>query len=224
MPRCAVPGSGWLRHVPWLSGRGAELVREVARRRAAGELICPSQNDLLRAFVETPWEEARVVILGQDPYPGPGLAHGLAFSVLPGRPLPPSLRNILNEVRRDVYADDPDVPLSGDLTRWARQGVLLLNVVCSVRRGAPRSHVALGWQEGAQAVLQALAARRRPMAFLLWGNDARAFAPLVTEPRHLVLQAAHPSPLAASRGFFGCGHFSKVNVWLAAQGKPGVVW
>lgn len=217
--------TGWREHVPFLAEGGeAPLLAHVARLRAAGEAIYPPQAALLRAFRETPWGSVRVLILGQDPYHGPGQANGLAFSVDAGVRVPPSLRNILKEVRREMYHDALISPQSPDLTRWARQGVLLLNTVLSVAAGRPGSHASLGWQALTQAVLEALAARGEPLAVVLWGTPARAFAPLFTEGGHLVLCAAHPSPLSASRGFFGCGHFARVNAWLQEQGKPLIVW
>lgn len=217
--------SGWSAHVPFLAeGKHRELLEKVARRRAAGETVYPPQADLLRAFVETPWDSVRAIILGQDPYHGAGQAHGLAFSVPDGVRVPPSLRNILKEVVRDVYGNASPPSSSSDLTRWARQGVLLLNTVFSVAAGRAHSHASLGWQALTRAVLEALAAGGRPLAVLLWGSPAGAFAPLFANGGHLVLRAAHPSPLSASRGFLGCGHFSKVNAWLRERGQAPIIW
>lgn len=223
--RDMLAGTGWSGHVPFLAEeKHLELLEDVARRRIAGEIIYPPQADMLRAFAETPWDRVRVIILGQDPYHGEGQAHGLAFSVPEGVRVPPSLRNILKEVERDVYGGAPPPSISSDLTRWARQGVLLLNTVFSVAAGRAHSHASVGWQTLTSAVLEALAAGGRPLAVLLWGSPARTFAPLFASGGHLVLCAAHPSPLSASRGFLGCGHFSRVNAWLRERGQPGIVW
>lgn len=223
--RDILAGTGWPEHVPFLAaGKHRELLENVACRRAAGETVYPPQADLLRAFAETPWDSVRAIILGQDPYHGAGQAHGLAFSVPDGVRVPPSLRNILKEVVRDVYGDAPPPSLSPDLTRWARQGVLLLNTVFSVTAGRAHSHASLGWQALTRAVLESLAAGGRPLAVLLWGSPAGAFAPLFANGGHLVLCAAHPSPLSASRGFLGCGHFSQVNAWLRERGQSTIIW
>lgn len=226
------------------AGAHRPLLEKVAALRAAGKTIYPPQDQLLYAFACTAWDRVRVLIVGQDPYHGQGQAHGLAFSVREGQRVPPSLRNILKEVARDPGLSasallpsqspsslfPPSLPSpSPELTRWARQGVLLLNTVLSVEAGKAHSHAALGWQSLTCAVVEALAARPQPLAVLLWGNAAKEFLPLFTpfghkDSPHLVLCAAHPSPLSASRGFHGCGHFSAVNSWLAAQNEPEIVW
>lgn len=196
--------------------------KAVADRYASGSCH-PAPEDLFRAFslVGRP-EDVRVVILGQDPYHGEGQADGLAFSVRSGQKLPPSLRNIRKEV-----ASSPQVHWTaenGDLTHWAEQGVLLLNDVLSVERGEPRSHAGLGWQDLTSACIGRLV--HRPVAFLLWGKHAATHAPALRKlhAEHLVLEAPHPSPLSAHRGFFGCGHFGKVNDWLALRKEPPVSW
>lgn len=220
------------------AGEHKPLLEKVAALRSAGKVIYPPQEQLLYAFACTAWDRVRVLIVGQDPYHGSGQAHGLAFSVREGQRVPPSLRNILKEVARDTgqSASSPllpsSLPPSPDLSRWARQGVLLLNTVLSVEEGKAHSHAALGWQALTSAVLRALADRPQPLAVLLWGNAAKEFLPLFTrtgqsgplDSPHLVLCAAHPSPLSASRGFHGCGHFSAVNRWLQAQGERDIVW
>lgn len=221
--------SPWKNAVPLLAqgGHMAPLCEAAARRRA-GETVYPAQADVFRALLLTPPQAVRVVILGQDPYHGPGQAHGLAFSVAEGVAAPRSLQNIFKEIRVDIYGGKELPDASPHLARWARQGVLLLNTVLTVAAGAAHSHARLaapgGWQAVTRAVLEAVAQGPQPVAALLWGNPAQAYAPLFAEPRHLVLRAAHPSPLSASRGFFGCRHFSRVNAWLQARGEPPVVW
>lgn len=244
-------GTDWPEHVPELAAEGhLRVLAAVEMLRAHGHAVYPAQRDVFRALQTTPWHGVRVVILGQDPYHGPGQAHGLAFSVPDGVALPRSLRNIFKEVEADCGGSEaaghalprsgtvggalaesgtpgllaPFRQASGDLTRWARQGVLLLNTVLTVEQGRPNSHAGMGWETVTRAVLAALGARPEPCAFLLWGRPAHAFSGLVSNPAHLVLTAAHPSPLSASRGFFGCGHFSRVNEWLAAQGYPPIAW
>ncbi len=243
-------GTGWPEHVGELAaGRHLETLAVVEGLRAQGRIIHPARADVFRALCATPWDAVRVVILGQDPYHGPGQAHGLAFSVPDGVPLPRSLRNIFKEVAADCGQESGqpacpagdisgDAPLltpfanasatprepSGDLSRWAAQGVLLLNTVLTVEDGQPNSHAGLGWEAVTRGIVAALGARTRPCAFLLWGRPAHGFADLVTNPAHLVLTAAHPSPLSASRGFFGCRHFSRVNAWLIERGEAPIRW
>lgn len=186
---------------------------------AESRRICPPDDQVFAALALCPPEAVRVVILGQDPYPTPGHAHGLAFSVAADvHPLPRSLRNIFNEMQADLGA----VPPNGDLRFWAAQGVLLLNDVLTVPAGAARGHRRLGWQRLVPQVLRRLSAR--PRAFVLWGNDARAHAGDLVGPGHLVVQSAHPSPLSARRGFFGSRPFSTVNAWLKDQGQPPINW
>lgn len=214
----------WPDAVPLLA-RGGHLhslqrVQELRRT----ETVYPAQDELFAALTLTPPETVRVVIVGQDPYHGPNQAHGLAFSVRQGRPVPPSLANIFKEIRRDVYANAVSASPVTDLTRWAQQGVLLLNTVLSVAAHRPRSHLHLGWQTVTRAILEFTACAPRPVAALLWGKDAQAYTDIFAAPRHLVLKAAHPSPLSASRGFFGCGHFSKTDAWLKEQGEETIVW
>lgn len=203
------------------------LLREVQALRRT-QTVYPPQQDLLRALLLTPPEAVRVVILGQDPYHGAGQAHGLAFSVRGHMPVPRSLNNVFKEIRNDVYGSGPLPDASPDLSRWARQGVLLLNTVLSVAEGQPQSHVRLatpgGWQALTSAVLEAVACGPRPVAALLWGKPAQTCAPLFEGGRHLPLCAAHPSPFSASRGFLGCGHFSRVNAWLRERGEMEIVW
>ncbi|HHY14863.1 MAG TPA: uracil-DNA glycosylase [Firmicutes bacterium] len=183
--------------------------------------IYPDQWDIFAALRGTSYRDCKVVILGQDPYHGPRQAHGLAFSVQPGVPSPPSLRNIFKELAHDLGLSIPD---HGCLGYWAKQGVLLLNTVLTVRAGQAASHRGRGWEEFTNAVITRLNAKERPIVFLLWGRQAQSKQALLSNGRHLVLQAAHPSPLSASRGFFGCGHFSKANSFLEGAGYEPIDW
>ena len=191
------------------------------RAYAADPETLPPQDCLFAALRLCPLAKTRVVILGQDPYPTPGQAHGLAFSVRPPTPPPPSLRNILREIADDV---GPAHVSGGDLTPWATQGVLLLNAILTVHAHAPLSHAGKGWEPFTDAVIRAVSERRPHVAFLLWGAKAKAKAPLIDASKHLVLTAAHPSPLSAHNGFFGCRHFSRANAWLEARGEAPIVW
>lgn len=203
---------------------GRALAKALDARLAQGAVVFPSAA--LRAFELTPRAATRVVILGQDPYHGPGQAEGLAFSVAPGQRLPPSLRNIVRELSREFGGPQPT---SGSLESWARQGVLLLNTTLTVERGQPASHAGWGWQALTDAVIMALAADARPKVFMLWGAHAQAHAATIEAhgPRHLTLKCAHPSPLSATRGptpFAGCGHFGVCNRFLESQGQGTVDW
>lgn len=191
-------------------------LRAFLKREYTTRTIYPDMHDIFNALRFTPYSAVRVVILGQDPYHGPGQAHGLSFSVRRGVPAPPSLQNIFQEIHDDIGAP---VPAHGCLESWARQGVLLLNTVLTVRAGQANSHRGAGWEIFTDHVIEKLAARREPMAFLLWGGNARSKAPLLRGTPHLVLQCAHPSPLSAFNGFFGCRHFSKANAFLAQYGQ-----
>lgn len=181
----------------------------------------PPPADIFAAFNRCPFDQTRVVIIGQDPYIRPDQAHGLSFSVRDGVVFPPSLRNILKEVAEDTGTE---LPLSGDLSRWAEQGVLLLNATLTVREGASGSHQGKGWETFTDAAIRAINAKEEPVAFLLWGSFAQKKASFVDTARHLVLKAPHPSPLSAHRGFFGSRHFSMTNHWLSKQGLTPVVW
>lgn len=206
--------------------RFARLAEAVAAARAKGE-VYPPRGLVFAAFDRTPFDRARVVILGQDPYHEPGQAQGLAFYVPPGIRTPPSLRNIAKELALEYPAQSsgsgarPRVP---DLLSWAGQGVLLLNATLTVAAGRAGSHRGLGWEEFTDAAVRELAARRENLVFMLWGASAQKKGALVDRSRHLVLEAAHPSPLSASRGFFGCGHFRLANEYLASHGSPGIAW
>ena len=198
----------------------ASLVRFLHEEKAAGKVIYPPGRQIFKAFELTPLPEVKVVILGQDPYHGPGQAMGLCFSVPEGVPAPPSLKNIFKEIH-----DDLGLPMSGspDLEPWARQGVLLLNSVLTVQAGSPASHSRIGWQEFTDAVIRTVSDRCDGVVFLLWGRFAQGKAALVDTTRHHVLTAAHPSPLAGG-AFFGCRHFSQTNIILQAEGKTPINW
>ena len=196
-------------------------LRDYLMRERATHTVYPRVADILRAFQLTPFDAVRVVILGQDPYHGPGQAHGLSFSVPAGVPIPPSLRNMFQEIHRD-----PGVPVStnGDLSSWAAQGVLLLNATLTVRAGEAGSHAGHGWERFTDAAISALSRERNGLIFLLWGRHAQAKEGLIDHERHYILKAPHPSPLSAHRGFMGCGHFGAANEILAAQGSPPIDW
>jgi uracil-DNA glycosylase len=198
--------------------RLAEFLRDELR---AGKTIYPPPRRIFAALDATPFDQVKVVILGQDPYHGPNQAHGLCFSVLPGVPPPPSLLNIFAEIERDLHIPRPD---HGCLLPWARQGVLLLNAVLTVERGRAGSHQGKGWEGFTDAIVDHLNRERENLVFLLWGSPAQAKGRLVDARRHRVLKAPHPSPLSAHRGFIGCGHFSLANQWLIAHGQQPVDW
>src|SRR5690554_2782777 len=202
-----------------------QLLQRVAHERAQGKIIYPPQEQVFAAFRATPLQQLRVVILGQDPYHGPGQAHGLCFSVPAGVRSPPSLVNIYKELREDLGVE---VPPHGNLERWARQGVLLLNTCLTVEAGQAGSHAGKGWEAITDAAVAAVAARDEPSVFILWGSQARNKAMKVPElaqnQRHLILTSPHPSPLSAHRGFFGSKPFSKANAFLEAQGRGRIDW
>jgi len=198
--------------------RLSEFLRAELR---AGKTIFPPPRCIFAALDATPFEQVKVVVLGQDPYHGPGQAHGLCFSVLPGVPPPPSLVNIFSEIGRDLGIARPD---HGCLIPWARQGVLLLNAVLTVERGLAGSHQGKGWEGFTDHVIDQLNREREGLVFLLWGSYAQAKGALIDTRRHRVLKAPHPSPLSAHRGFIGCGHFSKANQWLSEHGQSEIDW
>jgi len=204
----------------WEQPYFASLAEYVRRAYASGTVYPPAAR-IFAAFDACPVQDVKVVIIGQDPYHGPGQANGLCFSVSEGVPLPPSLRNILKEVSDDTGAP---TPTSGDLSRWARQGVLLLNSTLTVERGAPRSHAGQGWERLTSTAVERLAEVRSGLVFMLWGSDAARVACHVDGSRHLLLRAPHPSPLSAFRGFFGCRHFTKANEYLISHGKTPIQW
>lgn len=199
----------------------AQLRTFLVAEKAAGKRIYPHSRDWFRALELTPLPDVRVVILGQDPYHGPGQAHGLCFSVRPGVPPPPSLVNIYKELRTDLGIAPPR---HGYLEAWARQGVLLLNSVLTVEAGRAASHRERGWERFTDTVIRAVAARPEPVVFLLWGSYAQKKAAFVTDSRHLALKAPHPSPLSAHTGWFGCRHFSRANAFLESKGRTPIDW
>ena len=196
------------------------LVRFLHAEKAAGTTLYPPGSQIFRAFDLTPVNKVKVVILGQDPYHGPGQAHGLSFSVPVGVPAPPSLKNIFKEIESDLGVQMSGCP---NLESWARQGVLLLNAVLTVRGGEAASHSKIGWQEFTDAVIKYVSDNCEGVVFMLWGNFARTKAELIDASRHVVLQAAHPSPLARG-AFFGCRHFSQANAALTASGRTPIDW
>lgn len=183
--------------------------------------VYPAPAKIFEAFNATPFDDVKVVIIGQDPYHGPGQANGLAFSVNPGVSLPPSLLNIFKEIEAETGAP---VPTDGDLSRWARQGVLLLNSALTVKEHSPKSHSKIGWESLTDAAVRKLAEEREGLVFMLWGSDAIKKGAFIDRQRHLVLTSPHPSPLSAHRGFFGNGHFVKANEYLQAHGQTPIVW
>lgn len=196
-------------------------LREFLKAEYRTHRIYPPMNDIFNALRYTSCADTRVVILGQDPYHGAGQAHGLCFSVREGVPQPPSLKNIFKELAAELGIQPP---VSGELTGWARQGVLLLNTTLTVREGAPQSHLGHGWERLTDAIIDAVNRKAEPTVFLLWGGNARRKRERITNRAHLVLECAHPSPLSAHNGFFGCGHFLRANDFLFANGRTPVAW
>ena len=185
-------------------------------------VIHPKENEVFQAFELTPIDQVKVVILGQDPYPTPGHAHGLAFSVAPDvRPIPKSLQNIFKEIHQNFGGETPE---NGNLTRWTKQGVLLINTVLTVRSGEANSHAGRVWERFTDAVIEQLNAQDQVMVFMLWGKNAQSKSRFLNHPKHLILQAPHPSPLSVYRGFFGCEHFRLANQWLEKYGLTQIDW
>lgn len=197
-----------------------ELV-EFVKREYASTTVFPAGRNIFRAFDKCSLDKLKVVIIGQDPYHGEGQANGLCFSVSEGVPFPPSLQNILKEVHDDTGAE---MPSSGELDRWAEQGVLLLNAVLTVRAHEAASHAGKGWERFTDAVVRAIAERKEGVVYMLWGNYAQKKGAIADPERNLILRAVHPSPLSAYRGFFGCRHFSMANDYLRSQGKEPINW
>jgi uracil-DNA glycosylase len=217
---------GWARLPFFRDGVAETVAAKVDARVAAGAAALPAPADVFNALALTPLSEVKVVILGQDPYPTPGDAHGLAFSVRPGRRIPGSLRNIFKEMQSDLGEKDPGfaTPANGTLTRWAQQGVLLINTVLTVEAGQSGAHRRFGWERLIDDMLGALAAHPQPIVFILWGNDARARRALVERAHHHVIESPHPSPLSARTGFFGSRPFSRANDFLEASGRGRIDW
>ena len=212
----------------WLPAIGGEFSKDYYKKLGRivnyeyeTQTVYPAKEDIFAAFRLSPLSKVRVVILGQDPYHEPGQAHGLCFSVKPGVEIPPSLRNIYQELHDDLGCYIPD---NGYLVKWAEQGVLLLNTVLTVRAHQVFSHRNIGWETFTDAVIAALNRENRPIVFLLWGSPAQRKASMLNNPNHLILKAPHPSPLSAYRGFFGCKHFSQTNRFLEQHGLAPIDW
>ena len=198
-----------------------EELTAFVREEYASRRIYPRGSNIFRAFDKCPFERLKVVIIGQDPYHGPGQANGLCFSVGDGVPFPPSLRNIFQEVSTDIGTP---IPASGNLDRWAEQGVLLLNAVLTVREHEAASHAGRGWEQFTDAVVRAIATHKEGVVYLLWGSYAQRKGAIADPARNCILKAVHPSPLSAYRGFLGCRHFSQANNYLITQGKEPINW
>ena len=197
------------------------LVEFLKQEKRTGRLIYPPGQEIFNAFEQTPLHTVKVVILGQDPYHGEGQAHGLSFSVRKGVRIPPSLQNIYKELANDVGFQ---IPAHGDLSAWARQGVLLLNASLTVQANQPMSHSKIGWELFTDAVIRTISEQMTSCVFLLWGSFAQQKRSLIDAKKHLILEAPHPSPLSAHRGFFGCRHFSLSNAYLISNGRAPVYW
>lgn len=196
-------------------------LREFLKTEYFTKTVYPPMNDIFNALKYTSRKDTKVVILGQDPYHGKGQAHGLCFSVLPGVKHPPSLQNIFKEIENEYGYP---IPSSGELTGWARQGVLLLNTTLTVREATPLSHKGRGWEILTDKIISLVNENETPTVFMLWGSNARAKKSLITNSRHLILETVHPSPLSAYGGFFGCGHFKKANDFLLSNGLSEIDW
>ncbi len=196
-------------------------IREFLKKEYSTHVVYPDMYDLYNCFRFTPLENVKAVILGQDPYHEPGQAHGLCFSVKPGVPLPPSLKNIYKEIKDDLGITEPNC---GDLTKWAREGVLLLNTTLTVREHEANSHANCGWAWFTDGVIKIVSEKCNNVVFILWGRNARSKETLIDRQKHLVLQSAHPSPFSANYGFFGSKPFSKTNDYLSAHGKEPIDW
>ena len=212
----------------WLSAIGGEFRKpyykklyDFVKEEYSTRVIYPPADDIFNALHLTPLKEVKVVILGQDPYHNEHQAHGLSFSVLPDQEIPPSLQNIYQELHDDLGCYIPD---NGYLEKWARQGVLMLNTVLTVRAHQANSHQNHGWEQFTDAILSAVNGQDRPIVYMLWGRPAQSKIPMLTNPKHLILKAPHPSPLSAYRGFFGCRHFSQANEFLESRGETPIDW
>lgn len=204
-----------------INGENYKKIREFLKTEYFTREIYPPMQEIFNAFKLTPYSEVKAVILGQDPYHEPGEAHGLCFSVKQGVKMPPSLANIYKEMKDDIGVDNGN---KTDLTPWAKQGVLLLNTTLTVRRGQANSHKNCGWTEFTDEVIKILNAREKPLVFILWGQNARSKKAFIDTTRHKVLESAHPSPLSAFNGFFGCRHFSKANDFLTKTNQTPINW
>ncbi len=215
-------GGGWDEALePLFSDPKYLKIREFLKKEYSEHIVYPDMYDLYNCFRYTPLSEVKVVILGQDPYHEPGQAHGLCFSVRRGVPLPPSLKNIYKEIKDDLGITQPDC---GDLTPWAKEGVLLLNTTLTVREHQANSHANCGWSWFTDNVIKTVSEKCENVVFILWGRNARSKTPLIDQSKHLILQCAHPSPLSAYYGFFGCRFFSKANSYLLSHNRTPVDW
>ncbi len=213
----------------WLEAIGGEFRKpyykqlyEFVKQEYSTRVIYPPADDIFNALHLTPLKEVKVLVLGQDPYHNEHQAHGLSFSVLPDqREIPPSLQNIYKELQDDLGCYVPD---NGYLEKWARQGVLMLNTVLTVRAHQANSHQGKGWEQFTDAIIEAVNREDRPIVYMLWGRPAQSKIPMLTNPKHLILKAPHPSPLSAYRGFFGCRHFSQANEFLESHGAAPIDW
>ena len=206
---------------PLFESENYKKIRAFLKEEYSRHIVYPDMYDIFNCFKYTPFDEVKAVLLGQDPYHNAGQAHGLCFSVQDGIEPPPSLVNIFKELQDDVGCS---IPKSGNLTKWAKEGVLLLNTSLTVRAHRANSHKDCGWTWFTDNVIRLLSERREHLVFILWGANARSKKPLIDRSKHLVLECAHPSPLSAFNGFFGCRHFSKTNEYLAAHGKTPIDW
>ena len=215
-------GGGWDEALaPLFADERYKKIREFLKREYTYHTVYPDMYDIYNCFRYTPFGDVKVVLLGQDPYHNEGQAHGLCFSVQEGIPQPPSLVNIFKELHSDLGCA---IPRTGDLTKWARQGVLLMNTALTVRAHMANSHKDCGWTWFTDSVISLLSEQKEHLVFLLWGGNARSKKPLIDKTKHLVLECAHPSPLSAYNGFFGCRHFSKTNAYLAEHGITPIDW
>lgn len=212
----------------WLSHIEGEFQKEYMKKLESflqeeieHHQVYPPEHLIFSALERTPFDKVKVVLLGQDPYHGPGQAHGFCFSVQQGVALPPSLVNIYKELKRDLGTPMPN---HGDLTSWAEQGVLLLNTTLTVREGVAKSHAKRGWEQFTDVLIETVSRERKGVVFLLWGAHAQSKIPLIDKAKHCVLQTVHPSPLSAYRGFHGCGHFSACNSYLQERGESPIRW
>ena len=206
---------------PLFADERYQQIRAFLKSEYSSRVIYPDMHDIFNCFRFTPYENVKVVLLGQDPYHNEGQAHGLCFSVPDGIQKPPSLVNMFKELKEDLGCTEPK---SGDLTKWAREGVLLMNTALTVRAHQANSHATCGWSWFTDSVIELLSREKEHLVFLLWGGNARRKAPLIDRRKHLILECAHPSPLSAYNGFFGCRHFSKTNAYLQQQGISPVDW
>jgi uracil-DNA glycosylase len=215
-------GGGWDEMLaPLFDDERYKKIREFLKQEYSQHVVYPDMYDLYNCFRFTPFENLKVVILGQDPYHEPNQAHGLCFSVKKGVALPPSLKNIYKEIESDLGIKEPDC---GDLTKWAKEGILLMNTTLTVREHMANSHSKCGWAWFTDSVIKLISDKKENVVFILWGGNARSKASLIDQSKHLILQCAHPSPLSAYNGFFGCKFFSKTNNYLSEKGKTPIDW